>query len=92
MKKYKKKTKKKDTTKTNKSKLTVNLIWKQKNKTKSKSKSTAKSTVRELPFILEKAKALPKKIDSSQRDTTSSVEVIAQEKTRRLLQHALRIL
>ena len=35
MKKYTK-TKKKDTTKTNKSKLTVNLIWKQKNKTKVK--------------------------------------------------------
>ena len=75
MKKYTK-TRKKDTNKTNMSKLTVNPICKRKNKTKSKSKSTAKSTtVRELPFILEKAKALQKKIDSSRRDTPSSVEV-----------------
>ena len=88
MKKYTK-TRKKDTTKTNKSKLTVNPICKRKNKTKSKSKSAAKSTsVRELPFSLEKAKALQKKIGSSRKDTPSSVEVKGTGETRRLLELA----
>ena len=84
MKKYTK-TRKKDTTKTNKSKLTVNPICKRKNKTNSQSISTS---VRELPFSLEKAKALQKKIDSSRRDTPSSVEVKGSGETRRLLELA----
>ena len=72
MKKYTIKTRKKDTTKTNKSKLTVNPICKRKNKFKSKSETTAEFTsVRELPFILEKAKALQMK-RNSRRDTPSS--------------------
>ena len=54
----------------------MNPVCKRKNLTKTKSKSAATSTiVRELPFILEKAKALQKKIDISRRDTPSSVEV-----------------
>ena len=84
MKKYTK-TRKKDTTKTNKSKLTVNPICKRKNKTNSQSISTS---VRELPFSLEKAKALQKKKDRSRRDTPSSVEVKGSGETRRLLELA----
>ena len=57
MKKYTK-TRKNDTTKTNKSKLTVNPICKRKSRAEGKTKST---TVSELPFILVKAQALQKK-------------------------------